>query len=138
MQSPPHTSVCVQNEPLGQELPPTTQVIDGSGAVLTGGFVAMQASPQAPVIGQIIVGVHVAPIEHGALLPTVQRTSGGAVDEVMQRPPQVSVWVQIEPAGQGSPERMQDDREGFETLFAVARVREERIRRVRDCILIEP
>ena len=97
----------------------------------------MQAPPQGAVVGQIIVGVHVAPVGHGPLLPTVQGTSGVAVGEVMQRPPQVSVWVQIEPVGQGSPERMQDDRGRFETLFAVARVRDERIRRLRDCILVE-
>jgi hypothetical protein len=113
MQSPLHVSVCVQNEPLGQESPPTTQVIEGSDVLSPGGgLVAMQAPPQAPVAGQVMVGVHVAPVGQGLLSPTVQGTCGGGVTRVKQRPPQVWVWVQVEPVGQGSPERMHVERGG--------------------------
>ena len=144
MQAPPQapvggqTMVGVHVAPVGQgPLFPTVQGTSG-GAV----GVAMQAPPQAPVGGQTMVGVHVAPVGQGPLFPTVQGTSGGAVGEVMQRPPQVSVWVQVEPAGQGSPERIQEDRdrEGFEALGVWATVRDERderISRPRDCILVE-
>jgi len=61
MQRPPQTIVCVQKEPAGQSLAPTTQVCVGNwaGVVLLSGAVAMQRPPQAPLVGEAIVGVHV-------------------------------------------------------------------------------
>ena len=98
MQSPPQTDVCVQKEPPGQSLAPTTQVCVGTGAmmVLIGGLVAMQRPPQAPEVGQTIVGVHVELTGHPVVALTVQGICGGNTCEVRQRPPQVEVcehWV---------------------------------------------
>ncbi len=72
-----------------------------------GGAVAMQAPPQAPVAGQIIVGVHVELAGQPVVALTVHGISGGIVCEVTQRPPQVTVGVQVEPPGQRSPPNVQ-------------------------------
>ena len=109
MQRPPQVMVGVQNELAGQGNPPTTQgsIGPGVGTVLMGGAVAIQAPPQNPVDGQVIVGVHFAPVGHGDCWPTVQAVGRVEVGEAIQRPPHVSVCVQIEPVGQGAPPNTQ-------------------------------
>jgi hypothetical protein len=73
MQRPPQTIVCVQKEPPGQSLAPTTQVWvgNGSGVVLMGGAVAMQSPPQGPLVEQTMVGVHVELVGHPVVALTV-------------------------------------------------------------------
>ena len=69
-----------------------------------------------------MVGLPVEPVAQDALLPTVQGTSVIGVGEVMQRPWQVSVWVQIALVGQGSPARMQGDRAGLGFVTVVGSI----------------
>ena len=92
-QSPLQTCVIEQNEPVGQASPPKMHGCVGKFELLGGGgLVAMQAPPHDPPPGgQTMVGVHVAPVGQGALLPTVHGTSGGMLWGVKQSPPQVEV-----------------------------------------------
>ena len=75
--------------------------------------------------------VGVEPVGQAPLLLTMQGTRGGGVKGVIQNPPQVLVWVQVEPVGHGEPGTMQLDRRGFETLCVVARLKDERMSRLR-------
>lgn len=87
----------------GRSFPPHD---DGVGvAVEEGGVgVAIHAPPHGTPVVHVIVGVHVLPLEHGALSPTVQMVEAGAE---MQAPlhgrlvVQTMVGVQVEPAPQG-------------------------------------
>ena len=138
-QSPLHTCVMEQIAPVGQGSPFRMHGCVGSGGVLAGGgggAVAMQAPPHGrPPGGQTMVGVQVAPVGQGALLPTVQGTSGGMLDVIRQSPPQVEVWVQIEPVGQGEPPMLQLERGGKERVAVVAaRVEEEKRMKWRSCM----
>ena len=56
---------------------------------------------------------------------------------LMQRPPQVEVWVQMEPAGQGSPPTTQEDKlgGGLVAIVGVRRVRDTRRSGVRSCMV---
>lgn len=103
------------------------------------GAVAIQAPPQFAGAGeQTIVGVQVEPVGHGPLLPTVQGISGGRVCEVRQRPPQVSVCVQMEPVGQGFPPNVQVTVKGGGALVVVQlRASGTRVSRRTSCILME-
>ena len=84
-------------------MPPTTQVIEGSDGL----YVLRHCPPQAPPVGQIMVGVHIAPVGQGPLLPTVQGITGAVVGVAMHCPPQapgfgqIVVGVHVEAVGQG-------------------------------------
>jgi hypothetical protein len=104
---PPQVSVCVQKEALGQSFAPTTQGMEGSAAVVVGGRVLIQAPPQGPDVGQVIVGVQNDPDGQPGLF-TVQGIWVTGVGDAIQRPPQVSVCVQIDPEGHIPPPRMHD------------------------------
>jgi hypothetical protein len=60
----------------------------------------IHAPPQAPVTGQVMVGVQVDPVGQPVFTPTVQATSVGGVGVGIQRPRQTTVCVQIERVGQ--------------------------------------
>lgn len=99
----------------------------------------MQAPPQGAGAGeQVIVGVHVEPVGQGPLLPTVQGISGGKVCEVRQRPPHVSVCVQMEPVGQGSPPRVQVTvKTGGAVVVVQLRTSGTKVSKSTNCILME-
>ncbi|RMJ26278.1 hypothetical protein PHISP_02855 [Aspergillus sp. HF37] len=65
----------------------------------------MHRPPQGPVDGHgRVLGVQVEPVGQAVAAPMVQGDKGG--EEVMQSPPQVIVWVQLEPGGQSLPPTM--------------------------------
>jgi hypothetical protein len=62
----------------------------------------MQRPSQGPVDGHgRVLGVQVDPVGQAFDAPIVHGDKGG--EEVMQRPPQVIVWLQLEPGGQSPP-----------------------------------
>ena len=74
MHRPPQIIVCVQKEPPGQSLAPTTQCWVGNGAGVVLGKVAMQRPPQDPVDKQLIVGVQAELGGQPVASPTVHGT----------------------------------------------------------------
>ena len=60
----------------------------------------IHAPPQAPVAGQVMVGVQVDPVGQPVFTPTVQGICVGGVEVGKQRPRQTTVWVHVKPVGQ--------------------------------------
>ena len=117
-QRPLQTSVGVQWLPGSHSFPPMMHGLVGKllgGSVLLeyGVGVSMHWPPQSMFVSvQYMVGVQVDAVGQGASLPTVHGITGGKTCSVRQRPPQTSVWVQVEPVGQESPPRWQVERGG--------------------------
>ena len=107
MHSPPQACVCVQSCPPGQSLAPTTHGWVSGGAVVDEGItglVVMQAPPQGPG-PQVCVGVQVDPVGQPRRSPIVQPINGGTWADGVHTPPQVDVWVHVDPVGHGTPPR---------------------------------